>query len=373
MENKIKNSIMVLKGNNISRLINNFVNANIEINNAKRIDAQTLEFDVDDNNLKKIQMLNLKNYELTYKTIGGKKRLKSVLINRSGLIIGIILSIIAIFLLNNRILNIKITGLQKYTKEEVCNEINNFGLGYLSLMNDDLEKLEMHLSNSFDFSFVSIISKGNSLIINVKEEISDIKDEYIPITSDYNMVVTGINVYAGYSTIKIGDVVYKGDVLVYPYEIINNEEVSVLPMAEIYGDAFFSARYNFRNEEIVYERTGNSKVIENTYYLGKYKLLDKNIDNTFDSYEKEYLSKNISYYFLPITINQMVVYETKEVLKKRIFEDEKDEIIQKLKKEVYLQVPDNFKVDSEDIQIYSTNYGNIVTIYIKSSVYLRYK
>ena len=55
------------------------------------------------------------------------------------------------------------------------------------------------------------------------------------------------------------------------------------------------------------------------------------------------------------------------------FEDEKDNIISKIKDEAYSQVPSNLNVISEDIKINSTNYGNIVTIYLKSSVYLKYE
>ena len=43
-----------------------------------------------------------------------------------------------------------------------------------------------------------------------------------------------------------------------------------------------------------------------------------------------------------------------------------------LKEKVYKKVPDNLKVESENVKISSTNYGNIVTIYLKSSVYLKY-
>jgi len=370
---KSNNNNIVLTGNNISKLLNLFISSDITISNANRIDVKTLECSVDDNNLKKITALNLKNYEITYKSVGGKKKLKKILINRCGLIIGIILSILAMIFLNNRLINIKISGLNKYSKEEVTQEINNFGLGYFSPMDINLSDLESHLTNVFDFSFVSIISKGNTLIVKVKEEISDIKDKYLPITADYNMVVTSINVYAGYSTIKVGDILYKGDVIVYPYDIVDEEKIDVVPMAEIKGDIFFSSRYNFITEETITERTGKSKIIETNYFFGKNKVFHNSLDNPYSSYEIVKLEKNISSYFLPINISQTIAFETKEVTKTHNFDDEKENIIENLRKEVYSKVPENFIVDKEDIQISSTNYGNIVTIYLKSSVYLKYK
>jgi len=97
------------------------------------------------------------------------------------------------------------------------------------------------------------------------------------------------------------------------------------------------------------------------------------LDNPYSSYEIVKLEKNISSYFLPINISQTIAFETKEVTKTHNFDDEKENIIENLRKEVYSKVPENFIVDKEDIQISSTNYGNIVTIYLKSSVYLKYK
>lgn len=372
---KIRNSgtILVCEGTNISKLLNRCLELDITLQNAIRKDAKTLEFSIDDSNLKKFNTLDLKGYDVKVKNIGGKQRFKNLLITRCGLLIGLIISLIAIFFINNRMLNIQISGLSKYNEDEVINEINEFGLGYFSKMDINTAELESHLTNKFTFSFVSIITKGNTLIVNVKEEISDVTEKYLPITADYNMVITSINVYAGYSKIKVGDVIYKGDTIVYPYEIINEEKVSVVPMAEINGDVFFSSRHTFRKEETRVERTGNSTILNSSIYLGKNKIFEVSKDNPFSSFEVEEVEDLVSYYFLPIKIKKTIIYETTEAKVSNNFDEMKDKIIEDLKKDVYNKVPENLKVDSEEIQISSTNYGNIVTIYLKSSVYLNYK
>ena len=48
---------------------------------------------------------------------------------------------------------------------------------------------EKYLAEKFNFSFVSIISKGNSLILNVKEELPNITETYESIIAPYNMII----------------------------------------------------------------------------------------------------------------------------------------------------------------------------------------
>lgn len=372
---KIKNSNtrILCKGNNIAGLINKCVAQNILLQNAIRLDAKSIEFDLNDLNLKKFKTLDLKNYTIAIQKSGGIESFKRILKFRCGLFVGIIVSILSLFFIDNRLLNINISGLNNYSESAVIDKINEFGLNYFSKMNVNTEELEVYLTNSFNFSLVSIVTKGNTLIVNVKEEITDITDKYLPITADYNMVITSINIYAGTGEKGVGDVVYKGDIIVYAYEIVNDEKIEVMPMAEICGDVFFSSRYNFLNEEKINKRSGNKQLISCNYSLGKYQLFEDMDPCNFSQYEIEESNEIISYYILPIKVKKLVAYEIIEETITRNFEEEKENIISNLKDEVYSKVPENIDVESEEIQISSTNYGNIVTIYLKSSVYLNYK
>ena len=118
--------------------------------------------------------------------------------------------------------------------------------------------------------------------------------------------------------------------------------------------------------------TGKSKVISTNYMLGKIKLFGKTYKNNFGTFEIKEYSKEISNYFLPIRMTKTIAYETKTVEIENNFEKSKEKIINDLKQKVYSKVTSEMNVESEDIQINSTNYGNIVTIYLKSSVYLKY-
>lgn len=362
-----------IKGSNTNLIINNCVKNDIELQNVYRPSNQELEITLSDNNLKKFKNLDLENYEVTTLSTSLKQKFIHFLIFRIGLIIGVVVSIILMFFMQNRLININIYGLNTIQREEFIDKINEYGIKRFSLMNFDKSDLEKYLADNFDLSFVSIITKGNTLIISAKEELPDINKSYVPITAEYNMIIKEINVFAGTSTKKIGDVVFAGDILVEPYEYISNEKISITPCAEIRGEVYFSASYNFVAEEEVQVRTGNSKIINFGMNIGKYKLLENKTDCPFENYEVEEIDSLITNYFVPIHVRKTIAYEVTTETVTKNFEDEKDNIINKIKDEAYSQVPSNLNVISEDIKINSTNYGNIVTIYLKSSVYLKYE
>jgi len=358
-------------GLNLVKLVNLCSDNNIVLDNLIRIDSKTIEFSVNDNDLKIFKSLDLQNYNVEIISYGGLKKFLKTIYFRMGLIIGVVLSIILLFFINNRLFNIQIWGLENVSDEEVLLSLEEYGLNKFDLMNFNSVDIENYLSQEFNFSFVSVITKGNSLIINIKEELKDVKT-FESITSPYNMVITKINVFSGTSMLTIGDIVYAGDILVYPYEITNNERIDIEPYAEIEGETFFSERYEFVAEEDIYERTGKYKVVSSNVSLGNLKLFSNEDEHGFEHSEEQEYNQLVSSYFLPIKINKKIVFELQKVKRIRNFDDEKENIINNLKEKVYSKVPNNLAVDSEEIKISSTKYGNIVTIYLKSSVYLKY-
>ena len=116
----------------------------------------------------------------------------------------------------------------------------------------------------------------------------------------------------------------------------------------------------------------NSKIISIEVSIGKIKLFNSETNHSFQNYETIIDENYVSQYFLPIRIKKQIIYEQEKKIIKNNFESVKNDIIENLRKKAYEKVPQNMKVDNEEIKISSTNYGNIVTIYLKSSVYLKY-
>ena len=107
-----------IKGSNTNLIINNCVKNDIELQNVYRPSNQEIEITLSDNNLKKFKNLDLKNYEVTTLSTSLKQKFIHFLIFRIGLIIGVVASIILMFFMQNRLININIYGLNTIQREE---------------------------------------------------------------------------------------------------------------------------------------------------------------------------------------------------------------------------------------------------------------
>ena len=239
-------------------------------------------------------------------------------------------------------------------------------------MNFNLGNLENYLSEKFNFSLVSIITKGNSLIISVKESLPDLEDSYVPITSDYNMVINSITTYSGTQKVSVGDIVYKGDVIVEPYVEKNGDRVYVSPCADITATIFFSKSYKFLKSEEIFKRTGEKCLISSNVSLGRWNIIHSEKDNPFTNYEIEETSNTISQYFLPISINKIYAYELTLVTIEHDFDLEKDGIIKDLKNSVYSQLG-NYEVSNENTIITKIDGGYIINYNVESVIQLKYQ
>lgn len=362
-----------IKSNSPNRIINQFLTSNINLIQLVKLNAKEFYCKVNDKDLKKIQKFENKDFEVEVSELGGISRLKKVLIYRIGLIIGLIISLASIIALNGRLLNIQISGLNLINRKEIEESINEFGIGYLSKLDFNHDDLSNYLLDKHNLALVSIGTKGNTLLINIKEKETRDVDNYEEIIAPYNMVIKKINVYSGSTTLKEGDVVYKGDTLIYPYDVVDNEKISVNPCADIEAEVFVGEKYIFNNEEKVTVKTGNSKTINLEYLLGNWKIFSNEYANDFKLYEKEELEEYLTNELLPLKIKKTVVFELKEEIVNRDFENEKNKIIEELKNKIYKDLDKKLVVDDEIINISQIETGYIINVYVKSVISLNYK
>jgi len=335
--------------------------------------SKGMTFELSSKSYAQFKKLNTKGYILSVVRSGGMRVVLNNILYRIGLIIGLIICMLSMFFLNNRLLQIHISGLSAISKEEVLFELKNLGVNTLTYMDLDTKKIEEELANKFDFSLVSIITKGNSLIISVKESLPSLEDSYVPITADFNMVINSINVYSGTCMVNAGDIVYKGDVLVEPYVKSGDDVVYVTPCAEIKSSIYTSSSYTFYSIENKLQRTGKVQLISVSMFLGKWKMYNKDIQTKFENFETEQSSELISNYFLPIRTDKVFAYELENVTFERDFETEKEDIINKLNSEAYSKVPNGVQVDAEDVTITPINDGYIINVYLTSKLTQVYK
>lgn len=371
--NKTNLNIVKVTGGNSVNFINNCVSAGLNLNNIKRTSPKELTFAISDNDYSKLTTIDNRGCNISIVEFGGKKKFISSIIYRIGLVIGIIVSLVGIMLFNNRLVQIHVLGLTMTSKEEVLGYLEELGVTKFSYMNYDINKLENGLSKEFRFSLVSIIKKGNSLIVNVKESLPDLENSYTPITADYNMVINSIKVYAGTPKVKEGMLVYKGDILVEPFIKKGDEIVYVTPVAEIDASVFFSNSYVFKNTEEIFVRTGKKEIVNSEIKLGKYRLSKSEKISSYSHYEKEEKCSLVTNYFLPISINKTYAYELEKKSVTREFDNEKDAIINRQKELLHSIFPKSLEINNEDVKITPINDGYIINVYLMSLVSLKYE
>ncbi len=134
------------------------------------------------------------------------------LLTSYGLIAGIILGAGFLIFQSFFINKIEVLGNEKYStieiKEYLTKSINSKNKSKI-----DLKKVEHDVYNKFeDLSFVSATLVGQTLVVNIKEELipDEMKESFSPILASESGRITSLKLIQGTPMVKVGDVVRKG-------------------------------------------------------------------------------------------------------------------------------------------------------------------
>ncbi len=346
------------------------ISKDIRLHNVIRED-KCIEFSLSSKDYNLLKDMKIDDYNLEVIKVGGIKYFNKLILSKLGLIIGLIASIVCYIFLSNRIFYINISGLSDIKREDVLEELNSIGIDRLSIIPDDLKGVEDYLLQKFDFSLVSVVHRGNAIIINVKEEIAKIEEEHTGIQAEYDMVIKSIDVYSGTSGVKSGDIVRAGQTIVYPYIVKGDNQLMVEPKAKIVASRYISKSYTFYSEEEIECRSGKSETIQSYYSLGKLKFFKSSKDIPYQNYELEESDEVISHYFLPLRISKIKCFEVIKKTINRDFSEEKEKIIDGLKEECYEEKGDN-EIINEESNIIEMPFGYIINYHIEIEEYLEY-
>lgn len=291
---------------------------------------------------------------------------------RLGLVIGAVLSLIFFIIINQFTFDYKILGAKNISPTQIESSIASFGVKKYAINSFNTRELEQHLSQEINqISMVSVIKKGTTLIINIKEKISQIEDDFEPILANYNMLITDLEVFAGYTHLKVGDSVLKGDIIVQPFMLTGDgTTTNCKPIANIKGTTWFTNSTTFYSIENTKTRTGK-KLTNSFYSIGKATFLKKDTAVAFENYEKESKVVMVNSWLIPIYFHTTTYYEceTKEVV--RDFEKEKDAIINELFTQTKKQIPVNILWDDEKVVISNYQDKFIISVYIQAEVTIK--
>lgn len=359
-----------VKGLNQERVLNN-ISKKVKVLNYKREDSLHSQFEVELKNSKTIKKLveeqGLEIISISHS--GLFYNLKKTLL-RYGIIAGIIISLIFYLIQFNLVLKIQVWGGESVECQEVKSFVKeNMGSNFKSKISTD--NLEIMIRNNFDFvSSVSVAIVGQSLIINLNPAVlpDEMGDEFQPIVSEYDGLITEIHLIQGTLNVNEGDIVKKGDVLVLPCTTDADGTVyQVQPKAEIYANVWLSSsvtHYDYRIESV---RSGKA-VTNMEVLLGDLVIYSNATTVNFEDYEVEsytqVLTKNL---ILPFKLRKTTYYEieTNEIISN--FEDVKEDKIEEARQKTLIFLQENDIIIKENYYISEGAGCHIVSYTITTS------
>lgn len=205
-----------VEGYFIERFINICISKNILLWNMKRKKSSFLFTNIAIKDFKKIRQIA--KITKCHVKIEKKKGLPFLLhrYKKRKIFIGLLIAVtLIIFGLSNFVWNIEITGENNINKEELLNELNEYGLktGILKTKVNTKDIINNIRLNRDDIAWIGIKLEGTNVIVEVveadkKPEIID-ENEYCSIVSDKEGIITKINVQNGTALVKVGDIVTK--------------------------------------------------------------------------------------------------------------------------------------------------------------------
>lgn len=262
-----------------------------------------------------------------------------------GILCGIVFCAVVWFVSSFFITDVIIMGDIDFTEQEVYNVLKENNIHKFILKSKiDKKNLENQIQNIPYISYVSIIFRGNALLINIREQLTNVEivnsGTFMPIVSIYDCTITSIKLIQGTLAVKAGDTIQAGDVLVYPYSTDSQGNTrSVQPLADIVADVYITSDLVVYDKQIEQIFTGN--VIKNyeITFLGL-PLYKKENEVDFLKYTTKEYTVDATTTLLPIKINYKNYYEYEEKIKYSNFNENLDYYIDKTRQTALLNVKD---------------------------------
>ena len=329
---------LTLSGYNLEKNINQLVKKNIKIYLVKKLSLKESIIEISFFDVKEVEKFFLsKNIKIINKKYNGFTKVINFIKNRYFILVGIFICFVFFVVSSNYVLNIEIVGNNRYLKDEILDVLDENGVKTFSPLNlKSNSEIEKILIKNFDgISMVSVVKKGSSIIINIKEKIIDSEYENIDksqaIIAKASGIITKIDLIQGTQLVKVGDIVKAGDILVAPY--VTDSSGSKIPIqakANIYAEIWIEGKTSFESKKEITQRTGNYFIERKMIFLNQ-EIITTNNKVSFLQYDIEINEEILSDNLLPIKYITTTYYETESVVIEDNFESHKEEKIKEAK------------------------------------------
>ncbi len=315
-----------LEGLNAGKIVNALIQEGVFVKNLKQ-KTKTIDFYIEKKQESKLKQICKKHHK-KYIILSEKSVVNLIRKMRYyfGFLLAVIISFVFMFVFNMYVyqVNVYVDKNANFNLESVKQILKENNITNGMRKNDiNIQEIQnMIISSRQDISGCTIKQSGGCLDIVIYPALLKDNVSTEDIYSNYNAVITEVNIFAGESTLKAGDLVQVGDLL-----IKNNNGAS----GKIRGKIYYTDYLIYNENQIIKEKTGRFYESSNILLFNK-KLFKKTENNKYLNYIEENcvfsLSKNT---FIPISLvkTKYFEFEYKEQIVK--FEFKENE----LKEELY--------------------------------------
>lgn len=294
--------------------INQVGKNNIKIWNIKMANSQETTFSVSIDDFFKLKPILKKTYTRVHviKRIGLPFYLNKLQM-RKGLVVGISLFILSIYLLSSMVWSIEIKGNNRLTEHEISKAISEIGIhqGMFKFQLEEYDIIQEKLLYKLqDAAWIGIKQKGTNLEFTVVEKVKPEKENVNApqnIISTKNAIIYQILAENGLPMVKVNERVNKGEVLISGIMGKEDNQTTVAAKGKVTGLVWYQSTISIPLKQTWKEYTGEM-VVQEYLSFGKWMLKIKGFQKVpFENYQKDYQPKVISIRNRPLPIGLMRV------------------------------------------------------------------
>lgn len=277
------------------------------------------------------------------------KRLKTLFklsLRHMTLIVGIAAVVVIIGILSAFCFQIEVRCEDKEVAKRVEYLVKESKVVGKSKLSIDKKQIEQKIVESVEnVAFAQVFFEGESIVVDVicHKDATSARKNFSKIVAKENAVISRVLCYSGTPLVKTGDTVKAGQTLIEGYierGVVGEENYQKIPTpasGEVYARVWEREQLDITMQRIDFLRTGKSKTIYESLWMGK--PLNSSKKCNFEYYEVEVKQVYLGGIF-PIKTNVHVYYELAETIvdtdeayiEKKLFE-KKSSIVARLKDE----------------------------------------
>lgn len=318
------------------KFINLLWKNNINVRNIRKKDLTTFIMEISLKDYGKIEEISKKTD--TKVKIISRKGMAFFLLRlrkRRALLFGIGIFVFIIYYLSTFIWRIEINTEKNLSPYEIRRELLSYGVKEgIPKKNLNVIALEEKLMGSNEnIMWIRVRVEGAILKVTAVERQAPpdiiLDEEPCNLVAKTDGEIVRVYTAAGTAVVKKGDIVKKGDLLVKGQQGREENVYQVHAVGDVIARTFYEEVKKVKTTEIRRERTGNK--LENIYInLGKKKLYIKKSMNKFTKYDKIDNNKG------------PIVFETYYEVKEKVYDLDKDKLINNTSKELIDKITLNF-------------------------------